>query len=114
MGKTKKVDQEAVDNLNRLLQETVEQEGDMFLVSKSNDELGSFIMGDAEKIGQLMAFLASKDPEVREVMLHGLHWFMRSSLEQIYGAAGVRKLNKFLQEEMPVPHLNWGTDTPEA
>ena len=99
----------AEEHAKRLLEETLADDGEILLICKSGHEMGTLIMGDNDILAKVTAFLTTKDPEMRDVILLIFRYTIEELVKENYGPDSLHKLQIFLAKEFPLPdHMFMG------
>jgi hypothetical protein len=104
----------AEEHAKRLLEETLADGGEIFMVCKSGHEIGNLIMGDSDILAKVIAFLTTKDPEIKDLMLRIFRFTMEKIVKENYGPDAIQKLMVFLEKEFPLPNEPFMRKTGEA
>ena len=96
-------DDDAGKHAQRLINDALESDGVLLMFARSNNEIGSLMMGDEPDIISMVGTLAEKEPAIRNLVVKMFMDIIAFNIHQLHGDQGVKEFMAFMKKKLAHP-----------
>jgi hypothetical protein len=91
-------DDDAAKHAQRLINDALEADGVLLIFARSNNEIGSMMMGDEPDIISMVGTLAEKEPAIQDLVVKMFMHIIAFNIHKLHGDQGVNEFYAFMKK----------------
>ena len=91
-------DDDAGKHAQRLINDALKADGVLLMFARSNNEIGSLVMGDETDIVSMVGALAEKEPDIQNLVVKMFMNIIAFNIYKLHGDQGVEEFYAFMKK----------------